>query len=108
MRPGLPLALTVCLATGCTTYPLAKDVKMVSFADDVTTGPSVGPVRGESCQDRVLGFPIGDRPTIDQAFIDVRQSGPVRYLNNVATSQDGFDAIIFAHHCLVVTGVGYR
>jgi hypothetical protein len=105
----MSLALSACLATGCTTYPLAKDVKMVSFADDVTTGQSVGPVRGESCQDRVLGFPIDDRPTVDQAFIDVRQqSGPLRYLNNVATSRDGFDAVIFAHHCLVVTGVGYK
>ncbi len=83
-------AAIVCLATGgCTTYQYAKDVKMVSFDNDVTEGHGVGPIRGESCQELILGIPINDAPSLDAAFTNTRQdAGRLRYLNNVSTERD--------------------
>jgi hypothetical protein len=106
-------AATVCLASlgssACTTYQLAKDVKMVSFDDNVSTGHSVGPVRGEDCQSFVLGYPIGEPPTLDKAFADARkENGSLRYMNNVATENSGFNAVVYRQRCVVVKGAGYK
>src|ERR1700728_2443927 len=103
-------AAIVCLATGgCTTYPYAKDVKMVSFDNDVTEGHGVGPIRGESCQELILGIPINEAPSLDAAFADTRQdAGRLRYLNNVSTDATGFDAVVYAKRCLVVKATGYK
>lgn len=95
-------------ASACTTYQYAKDVKMVSFDDNVTQGHSVGPVRGEDCQRFVLGYPIDENPTLDQAFADARKESQIRYMNNVSTDYAGFDAVVYGKRCLVVKGTGYR
>jgi len=106
------LGALVCLglgATGCTTYQYAKGVKLVSFDDNVTTGHAVGPVRGESCQQFVLGFPINERPTLDRAFADARkENGQLRYMNNVATEHSGFYVFVYGQSCIDVKGAGYR
>jgi hypothetical protein len=94
--------------SACTTYQYAKDVKMVSFDDNVAQGHSVGPVRGESCQAFVLGYPIGERPTLDQAFADARKENQLRYMNNVSTDYDGFNAVFYAKRCMIVKGTGYK
>jgi hypothetical protein len=113
MRNAMALGAAVALcaifgATGCTSYQLAKDLKMVSFEDNVTAGRAVGPVRGEDCQGFVLGFPTGEDPTLDDAFADVRKQNGVRYLNNVSTENTGFDAFVYAQRCIVVRGTGYQ
>jgi hypothetical protein len=97
------------LGSGCTTYQYAKNVKMVAFEDDVSTGHAVGPVRGEDCQSHVLFIPVGPRPTLDRAFADARkENGELRYMNNVATEASGFDAIVYSRRCLAVKGTGYQ
>jgi hypothetical protein len=106
-------AAAVCLASlgssACTTYQYAKDVKMVSFDDNVGTGHAVGPVRGEDCQSFVLGYPIGEHPTLDKAFADARkENGQLRYMNNVSTENSGFNAVVYGQRCVVVKGAGYR
>ena len=119
-----PLALAGAL--GCTTYPMAQGVKMVSFEDNVEKGKSVGPITGEDCVWSILGYKMGGRPTLDKAMAHARtQSGggvldtfksdkdtnntnTLRYINNVSTTNDGFNAVVVAKECLVVKGTGYR
>jgi hypothetical protein len=104
------LGIVVCLAAdGCASYQVAKNVKMISFDDNVTQGQSFGPVRGEDCQAFVLGYPIGERPTLDKAFADARKSnGDLRYMNNVSTENTGFNAVVYAKRCIAVAGTGYK
>jgi hypothetical protein len=103
----IPLLLA-CLLPGCTQYQYAKNVKMLSYEDNVTVGKSVGPVRGENCQKRVMGYPIGEPATLDKAMASAREEHKVRYLNNVSTEQTGFDAVFYAKTCIAVKGTGYE
>jgi hypothetical protein len=104
------LLIVMCFAAeGCASYQVAKNVKMISFDDNVTQGHSSGPVRGEDCQSFVLGYPLGEKPTLDRAFADARKSnGDLRYLNNVSTENTGFDAVVYAKHCIAIAGTGYK
>lgn len=117
-----------CLAfTGCATYNYAESVKTVAFSDDVKKGTSVGNIRGEDCTWSVLGYKMGGEPTLDRAFINAKnQAGglesaglgslsgnkargeTLRYVNNVHTQRDGFNALVVGKTCIVVTGMGYK
>jgi hypothetical protein len=106
----LALLAPIALASmpACTTYEYAKDVKMVGFDHDISAGRGVGPVQGESCQGFVLGIPTDEPPTLDKAIADVREKHALRYLNDVATGFDGFDAIVYARRCITVRGAGFQ
>lgn len=112
--------------SGCATYNYAQNLKMVSFDDTGAKGQSVGNIRGEDCTWTILGYQMGGVPTVDRAFTNAKnqagalesagwnnggkdRNGPtLRYVNNVSTANDGFNAGIVAKQCIVVTGVGYR
>jgi hypothetical protein len=122
------LAAVVCLAlTGCATYNYAEKIQTVSFTDNLTKGEAVGNIRGEDCTWTVLGNQLGGAPTLDRAFINAKnQAGglesagfgavnsnggrgqSIRYVNNVHTSQEGFNAYLVGKNCIVVSGVGYK
>lgn len=123
-RLGL-CALIALMGTGCATYNYAQNVKTVAFTDDLTKGTSVGNIRGEDCTWQILGYQLGGMPTVDRAFTHARNqtdgsslsgslnskqtaNGQLRYINNVNTKNDGFNAGLFGKSCIVVTGVGYR
>lgn len=124
MRKGLLFVALFVVAQGCASYKYANNVKMVSFSDDISKGKSVGNVRGEDCTWTVFNQPLGGAPTIDKAFINTKkqastlqsagfsntadQADALRYVNNVHTEREGFNAYILKKDCLVVTGVGYR
>lgn len=124
MRKGILFLAVFVIAQGCATYKYANNVKMVSFSDDVSKGKSVGNVRGEDCTWTVAGYKLGGEPTIDKAFINTKkqastmqsagfssaanQADALRYVNNVTTEREGFNAVIVGKDCLVVTGVGYN
>ncbi|WP_142698061.1 hypothetical protein [Bdellovibrio sp. NC01] len=108
---------------GCATYNYASNVKMISFDDNVQKGQSVGQVRGEDCTWNVLGYQLGGLPTIDRAFTNARfgaggleaagfqqtkRVDGLRYVNNVTTKNEGFNAGVVAKNCIVVTGMGYK
>jgi hypothetical protein len=102
---AMPFAIGACGST----YQYAKSVKLISFDDSIATGHSVGPVEGESCQASVMGYPIGEPPTLDKAFADARKSnGSLRYINNVYSENTGFNAYVYARHCIAIKGTGYR
>lgn len=98
---------------GCQTMTIAKNVKLMSFEDDIQAGEGAGPIRGEDCQWIILSYPAGSAPTLDKALQAARSSnnskGDLRYLNNVKTEWDGFSVGgLVAKNCLVVKATGYR
>ncbi len=112
-------------SSACQTYKYADKVKMIAFDDNFTTGKSIGNVRGEDCQMIVFGYPLSAPPTLDKAIENVQQqmkSGAadsftggkkdvglaMRYLNDVSTENEGFNAGLFAKNCIVVKGRGYK
>jgi hypothetical protein len=118
------VALFAGLMSSCATYQYANNVKLIGFDDNPQKGISVGNVRGEDCTYMLLGYKLGGDPTVDKAFInaknqasslesagfknDASHANAIRYVNNVSTGHDGFDAGLFAKNCIVVTGVGYK
>lgn len=109
MRRSIPIWLLLGLLPSCTpTYQYAKNIKMISFEDNVTAGKGVGPIKGQSCQLWIMGRPFTDAPTLDAAVANARETNKVRYINNVSTDNDGFNAGVFAKYCLVVKGTGYE
>lgn len=122
---ALLLAPSLALFAGCATYNYASNVKTVAFADNLEKGQSVGNIRGEDCTWKVLGYPLGGEPTLDKAFQHAKNqtdgaslsgslsskqasNGPLRYISNVNSKPDGFDAFLFGKNCITVTGVGYK
>ena len=103
---------------------------MVSFSDDVKKGTSVGNIRGEDCTWSVLNYALGGPPTVDRAFINAKnqvsgleaagmigdvlgdkkknRGDALRYVNNVHTQTEGFNALVVAKHCIVLTGLGHK
>lgn len=107
-RASLAALVLLGQLSGCNTYQYAKNVKMVSYEDNIAVGKSVGPIRGESCQQRVMGYPISEPATLDKAMAAARTDNKIRYLNNVSTESTGFDAFFYARTCLAVKGTGYE
>ena len=124
MKIGI-LSLFVLGMVGCTSYPIAQNVKMVSFDDNVAKGTSVGPIRGEDCIWSIMGYKMGGFPTLDKAMANARTQSTsgitdsfktstastgnaLRYINNVSTTNDGFNAVVVGKECLVVKGNGYK
>jgi hypothetical protein len=125
VRRILFCSLLTLMATGCATYNYASKVTMVAFSDDLKKGSSVGNIRGEDCTWNILGYQLGGLPTVDRAFSNAqnqtdgsslvgslshnqKSESHLRYVNNVNTQNDGFNAVIFGKQCIVVTGVGYK
>ena len=107
-RASIAALLLLCLLPGCTRYQYAKNVKMLSYEDNVMVGKSIGPIRGESCQGIVMGYPIDEPATLDKAMAAARQEHKVRYLNNVSSETSGFYAYVYGKTCLIVKGTGYE
>ena len=111
------------LSGACAHYKVADNIKMVSFEDEVHKGRSLGPIRGEDCVWSIGGYKLGGNPTLDRAMANARsqsgggftdsfksnsaKAGAVRYINNVSTESDGFNAVVVGKECLVVKGIGY-
>ncbi len=111
--------------SSCATYNYADNMKLVGFDDAPKKGQSMGNIRGEDCTWTILGYKLGGDPTIDKAFINAKnQAGTLesagittsnaksnnalRYITNVSTKNDGFNAGVVAKNCLIVSGVGFQ
>ena len=119
----LSAAAMLSLQTGCSTFTYAKNIKMMSFDNDVQTGRAIGPTRGADCTWSIFRVQLGSEPTLDRALGNARtrsgedamdavtksdEANAVRYMNNVNSSWDGFNAGIIAKKCIIVKGIGYR
>ena len=111
------------LTTGCASYQIAQDVKLISFTNEPKAKEvSYGSIEGKSCQWNVIGWPLGDRPTVRSAFEnamkgkdggaipftdEAKASGhPLSVLRNVSTQTSGMNLYIASRYCLSVAGLG--
>lgn len=103
------LCLTL-LMSGCSSYQYAKNVKIIAFHDLKGRGQSVGPVEGQDCMWRVLGYQFSENPSLDRAFMDAKKHGGehLSYIKNVSTKNTGFVTGIVDKQCLVVQGEGVK
>lgn len=109
--PKIPIVKLIALGvalSGCSTYQWAKDVKYVSFDGNLAPGTGVGPVQGESCQTYILGYAVNEAPTLDKAVQDARKQSKLRYMTDMATDVNGFNAVVYGKSCLIVKGTGYQ
>jgi len=113
-------------AFGCTSYQYARNIPLVAYQENIEKGKAVGPVRGADCTWYVLGYALGGPPTLDKAMSNAKQgagesvkdaigggeakfgTAGLRYLNNVSTEHDGFNAGVVGKQCLIVKGAGYQ
>lgn len=126
MSTKISLLLVALFLQGCASYKYAQKVKMISFDDNLKKGKSVGPIRGEDCTWKFLGYDLGGAPTVDKAFINAKDRASslesagfgalssskgekpmIRYVNNVSTENTGFNAVVIGKNCITVTGNGY-
>ncbi len=100
-----------------------KELKTVSFSDDISKGKSNGQIEADDCVFKLFGYALGEWPDVSRAIANARtmkksnltdvvassnESGTaLRYVNNVTVKPTGFDAYIIGKHCLKVTAVGY-
>jgi len=111
------------LGTGCASYQIAQDVKLLSFtAEPKAKENSYGSIEGKSCQWSVVGWPLGDRPTVRSAFENAvkgkdggaipftdaagKSSQTLSVLRNVSTQTSGMNLYVVGRYCLSVAGLG--
>ena len=121
---GTALIGTLFLSS-CQSYHYANKVKLMSFSENMSKGEPVGVVSGKDCAWNILGVQLG-YPTLNRAFL-AAQSGhntesivssfedreaiskmAYRYLNDVRTDNEGFDAVVVAKNCITVKGKAYK
>lgn len=109
----------------CASSSIAQKLNMVSF--DEKANPAelkpIGNVEGKDCTWYVLGYGIGEDPTVRNAFSNaVNQKemnlvpgqaaavkGPaLKIVKNVSVENGGFNAYLANRRCIVVTGAGFQ
>ena len=117
------IAIVVAL-TGCQTAEQAKEIQLLGFDGDASKGKSLGPIEGSDCVFMVVGYWLGEQPTLSRAIMNARKgkkssigdvvgdSGQLgegaRYLNNVSVSNSGFNAGIVGKNCINISATGYK
>ena len=111
-------------SAGCVTYPDVKEIRTVSFSDDVSKGKSKGQFSADDCVWYVFGYALGGPPEVSRAIANAKHqkksgitdafstgkdegNGEIRYANNLTTKYSGFNAYVVGKSCIEVTGVGY-
>lgn len=124
MRKFFLLALLSQLVA-CASVNVAQNFSMIAF-DEKATAESlkpVGNVEGKDCTWYVLGYAIGEAPTVRTAFSNAvnQQEGslipgqkaivkgaPLKVVKNVSVDTGGFNAYLARRSCLIVTAVGFQ
>ncbi|RYZ77390.1 MAG: hypothetical protein EOP05_01950 [Proteobacteria bacterium] len=106
-------AATSLLAVGCSSYQVAKDVKLLSFkAQPSAQEESVGSITGKSCQWNLFGWPLSEAPTLRSAFDNAveQKSGQAKLsvLRNVTSEDDFLGLYVVSRACVKVSGLGAR
>jgi hypothetical protein len=123
------VAIAVGLFFGCATYRYAKNVKLISFSEDITKGGSLGQIEADDCVFSIF-VPLGTAPTFPRAMENLKKQRRshladvvggerkgadknVRYVTNVSSEYEGFGVsggggMSFGKNCIVVTGTGYQ
>lgn len=124
-KKGLGLALLAgSLLMGCTTVQEVREIKLVSFDDDIKKGKSIGEVESNDCVYHIMGYWLGGAPTVRKSLANSRKqrkssltdvvaanydsdAETVRYIKNVQFEHTGFNYYFFGKRCITTKGLGY-
>lgn len=109
----------------CASGNIAQNLSMITF-DEKASGDnikSIGNVEGKDCTWYVMGYAIGEAPTVRNAFLNAMErreanlipgqkaaikGDPLKAVKNVSVENSGFNAYVASRACVVVTGVGLK
>ncbi|MGZ3805936.1 MAG: hypothetical protein ACXWRE_16675 [Pseudobdellovibrionaceae bacterium] len=109
----------------CASSSIAQKLNVVSFDEKANPADlkSIGNVEGKDCTWYVMGYGIGEDPTVRNAFYNaVNQKemnlvpgqaavakGPgLKIVKNVSVENGGFNAYVANRRCMIVTGAGFQ
>lgn len=109
----------------CASSSIAQKLNVVSFDEKANPADlkSIGNVEGKDCTWYVMGYGVGEDPTVRNAFSNaVNQKemnlvpgqaavakGPgLKLVKNVSVENGGFNAYVATRHCMIVTGAGFQ
>ncbi len=90
-------------ASACTVYQ-PHDIAPTTAPTLSRAFKEVGPVRGESCQNRVFGFAISDGGRLYDARNAALANADADALIDVTADVDATDYLVFRRQCIVVEG----
>ncbi|MBK9321605.1 MAG: hypothetical protein IPM97_01375 [Bdellovibrionaceae bacterium] len=109
----------------CASASVAQKFNMVSFdekADPADLKP-VGNIEGKDCTWYVLGYGVGEDPTVRKAFQNAvnqqemnlipgqktaAKGAPLKVVKSVSVEEGGFNAYVATRRCMIVTGAGFQ
>lgn len=109
----------------CASSSIAQKLNVVSFDEKANPADlrSIGNVEGKDCTWYVMGYGVGEDPTVRNAFYNaVNQKemnlipgqaaaakGPgLKIVKNVSVENGGFNAYVATRRCMIVTGAGFQ
>ena len=109
----------------CASASISQKLSTVAFEDKVDPAnlKSIGNIEGKDCTWYVMGYAVGEDPTVRNAFsnaVNQRESnlipgqtkaakGPgLKVVKNVSVEEGGFNAYIATRRCMIVTGAGFQ
>ncbi|MGZ3795535.1 MAG: hypothetical protein ACXVB1_04180 [Pseudobdellovibrionaceae bacterium] len=109
----------------CASSSIAQKLNVVSFDEKANPADlkSIGNVEGKDCTWYVMGYGVGEDPTVRNAFYNaVNQKemnlvpgqaavakGPgLKIVKNVSVENGGFNAYVANRRCMIVTGAGFQ
>lgn len=114
----IPLVLAACAST-----KVAKDLRYVSFEEKNQKAlQSVGTIEGRDCKWSVLGYRLGEEPSVRVAFQnameqrdgnfipgqDLKKKGDsLKEVKNITVEQGGLNLWVVGRQCIIITGAGY-
>lgn len=107
----------------CASANVAQNLSMVSFDEKASaeTLKPIGNIEGKDCTWYVLGYGIGEAPTVRSAFQNAIQQKEgslipgqketskgqaLKAVKNISVENGGFNIYVASRACVVVTGVG--
>lgn len=125
MKKRISLMFLLSQLVACASANVAQNLSIVAFDDKATSESlkSVGNIEGKDCTWYLLGYSVGEAPSVRNAFLnamDQREGSlipgqratvkgtPLKAVKNVTVEGGGFNAYIASRSCVIVTGVGLQ
>ncbi|WP_413287722.1 hypothetical protein [Bdellovibrio sp. HCB337] len=109
----------------CASASVAQKLNVVSFDEkaDPANLQSIGNIEGKDCTWYVMGYGVGEDPTVRNAFMNAvnqkegslvpgqkatTKGSPLKLVKHVAVEEGGFNAYVATRRCMIVTGAGFQ
>ena len=109
----------------CASSSVAQKLNMVSFDEKANPADlkSIGTIEGKDCTWYVLGYGVGEDPTVRNAFSNAvnqregslipgqqatTKGSALKVVKNISVESGGFNAYVATRRCMIVTGAGFQ